>query len=63
MTDDEARKFGETALKKLRPTGPMAAFFAHALQAIADREALVEAWLTEDEPEAMLAARRHMEGK
>ena len=34
-----------------------------ALQALADRRALVEAWLTEDEPEAMLAARRHMRGE
>ena len=61
MTDDEAKRVLNSQLPNHSTV--LEDSLRHALQAIADRAALVEAWLTEDEPEAMLAARRHMKGK
>ena len=68
MTDDEAK----TILHEMRyqPSARMAEALRHALQAIADRAALVEAWrdanatVSQGGFATLLAtARRHMKGE
>jgi len=65
MTDDEACDYAHGLA--LMPEGPLDRFMAHALQAIADRAALVEASWSTNLPDGILlridAARRHMEGR
>jgi hypothetical protein len=63
MTDAEAKNVAEGLLNGVVPGGPLEQFVRHALQAVEDRERLVEVAGTFRVVEVADAARRHMHGE